>query len=127
MTTVSWQTWVEINLQAAERLGVQDDDVVRVILAGKVEAIVYVYPGIREDVVAMPVGHDQYGRYAQGARQQPGGVAGRCHRRRDGRAEVGHDAGADYPHGAASFPGPAGGPGGDGVFEWRGALGARDG
>jgi anaerobic selenocysteine-containing dehydrogenase len=74
MTTVSWQTWIEINPHAAERLGVQDDDVVRVISsAGEVEAIVYVYPGIREDVVAMPIGqgHEQYGRYAKGHGSNP--------------------------------------------------------
>ena len=77
MTTVSWQTWIEINPHTAERLGVQDDDVVRVIsAAGEVEAIVYVYPGIREDVVAMPVGqgHGQYGRYAQGHGSNPVGL-----------------------------------------------------
>jgi len=74
MTTVSWQTWIEIHPHTAERLGVQDNDIVRVISpAGEVEAIVYVYPGIREDVVAMPVGqgHEDYGRYAQGQGSNP--------------------------------------------------------
>ena len=74
MTTVAWQTWIEINPHAAERLGVQDDDIVWVISpAGRVEAIVYTYPGIREDVVAMPVGqgHEHYGRYAQGRGSNP--------------------------------------------------------
>jgi molybdopterin-containing oxidoreductase family iron-sulfur binding subunit len=68
MTTVAWQTWVEINPHTADRLDMQDGDIVRVISrAGEVEAIVYVYPGIREDVVAMPLGqgHEHYGRYAQ--------------------------------------------------------------
>jgi anaerobic selenocysteine-containing dehydrogenase len=74
LTTIAWQTWVEINPHAAERLGVQDDDIVWVISpAGKVEAIVYIYPGIREDVVAMPVGrgHEHYGRYARGRGSNP--------------------------------------------------------
>ncbi|MCP4542682.1 MAG: molybdopterin-dependent oxidoreductase [Chloroflexi bacterium] len=74
MTTVSWQTWIEINPHAAERLGVQDEDVVRVISSeGEIEATVYVYPGIREDVVAMPIGqgHQQYGRYAKGHGSNP--------------------------------------------------------
>lgn len=68
MTTVSWQTWVEINPHTADTLDIQDGDIVRVVSrAGEVEAIVYVYPGIREDVVAMPLGqgHEHYGRYAQ--------------------------------------------------------------
>ncbi len=68
MTTVSWQTWIEINPHTAERLGVQDGDVVMVLSrVGRIEALVYVYHGIREDVVAMPAGqgHEHYGRYAQ--------------------------------------------------------------
>jgi anaerobic selenocysteine-containing dehydrogenase len=74
MTTVAWQTWVEINPHTAEQLGLQDNDIVRVISpAGEVEAVVYVYPGIREDVVAMPVGqgHAHYGRYAKGQGSNP--------------------------------------------------------
>ena len=74
MTTVSWQTWIEINPHTAEELGVQDGDVVWVVSsAGKVEAIVYAYPGIREDVVAMPLGqgHQDYGRYAQNRGSNP--------------------------------------------------------
>jgi anaerobic selenocysteine-containing dehydrogenase len=68
MTTVAWQTWIEINPHTAEELGLADGDVVRVVsYAGGVEALVYVYPGIGENVVAMPVGqgHEHYGRYAQ--------------------------------------------------------------
>jgi anaerobic selenocysteine-containing dehydrogenase len=77
MTTVSWQTWIEIHPDTAKELGVEDGDVVRVrSRAGQVseiEALVYVYPGIRTDVVAMPVGqgHDQYGRFAQGQGSNP--------------------------------------------------------
>ncbi len=74
MTTVAWQTWIEIHPNTAKTLGVQDDDVVRVISpAGEVEAIVYVYPGISEDVVAMPIGrgHEQYGRFAAGMGSNP--------------------------------------------------------
>jgi molybdopterin-containing oxidoreductase family iron-sulfur binding subunit len=74
MTTVAWQTWVEINPHTAEQLGVRDGDVVEVVSRiGRVEAIVYVYYGIREDVVAIPVGrgHEHYGRYAQGQGSNP--------------------------------------------------------
>ncbi len=69
MTTAAWNNWVEINPETAAELGVADGDIVKVTsLQGNIEATVYVYPGIRPDTVAMPVGqgHDDYGRFAQG-------------------------------------------------------------
>ena len=74
MTTVAWQTWIEIHPRAARALDLEDDDLVRVISPeGEVEAIVYVYPGLAEDVVAMPLGrgHEHYGRYAKGQGSNP--------------------------------------------------------
>ena len=74
MTTVTWQTWVEMNSETARGMGVEDGDVVRVISPGsEVEALIYVYPGIGEGVVAMPLGrgHQQYGRYARGRGSNP--------------------------------------------------------
>jgi anaerobic selenocysteine-containing dehydrogenase len=68
MTTASWGTWIEINPETASSLGVSDDDLVRVVSPhGELEAPVVIYPGIRPDVVAIPVGqgHDQFGRFAQ--------------------------------------------------------------
>lgn len=68
MTTASWGTWVEMNPETASSLGVSDDDLVRVISPhGELEAPVVVYPGIRPDVVAIPVGqgHEHFGRFAQ--------------------------------------------------------------
>jgi molybdopterin-containing oxidoreductase family iron-sulfur binding subunit len=69
MTTVAWQTWIEISPETAATLGVKDDDVVKVVsLTGTIEAIVYVYPAIPKDVLAMPIGrgHAHYGRFAAG-------------------------------------------------------------
>jgi anaerobic selenocysteine-containing dehydrogenase len=74
MTTVSWQTWIEVNPHTAEEMGLEADDVVRVISSeGEVTAIVYVYPGIEEGVVAMPIGqgHEHYGRFAQDRGSNP--------------------------------------------------------
>jgi anaerobic selenocysteine-containing dehydrogenase len=74
MTTVAWQTWIEIHPNTAARLGLQDGDLVTVSSqSGAVEALVYVYPGLLEDVVAMPLGqgHEQYGRYAHGQGSNP--------------------------------------------------------
>jgi len=68
MTTASWGTWVELNPETAGALGVTDNDVVRVISPyGELEAAVVIYPGIRPDVAAIPVGqgHDNYGRFAE--------------------------------------------------------------
>lgn len=74
MTTVAWQTWIELHPETAEALGVEDDDIVRVISpAGEVEAIVYLYRGLAEGVVAMPLGrgHEHYGRFAKGQGSNP--------------------------------------------------------
>lgn len=68
MTTVMWNSWIEINPHTAEELGLHNDDVVRVVSPyGAVEVSVYQYPAIRPDVVAIPFGqgHTAYGRYAE--------------------------------------------------------------
>jgi anaerobic selenocysteine-containing dehydrogenase len=68
MTTVMWNSWVEINPQTAQELGVKSDDVVKITSpAGEVEAVVYEFPGIRPGLVAIPLGqgHTAFGRYAQ--------------------------------------------------------------
>lgn len=73
-TTVMWNTWVEINPESADILGVTDDDVVKIISpVGEIEAVVYRYPAIRLDTIAIPFGqgHSAYGRYAQGRGVNP--------------------------------------------------------
>ncbi len=68
-TTVMWNTWVEINPKSAEELGLTDDDIIKVISSvGEIEAVVYRYPAIRPDTIAIPFGqgHTAFGRYAQG-------------------------------------------------------------
>ncbi len=78
-TTVMWNTWVEINPATAHELGIDNDDVVKIIgEAGELEAPVYLYPAIRPDTIAMPFGqgHTAYGRYAQGRGVNPADVFG---------------------------------------------------
>jgi anaerobic selenocysteine-containing dehydrogenase len=78
-TTVMWNTWVEINPEKAKELGIENDDVVKVISeAGEIEAPVYLYPAIRPDVIAMPFGqgHTAFGRYAQDRGANPGDILG---------------------------------------------------
>ncbi|HQU37508.1 MAG TPA: molybdopterin dinucleotide binding domain-containing protein, partial [Anaerolineales bacterium] len=67
MTTVMWNSWVAINPETAHHLGVENDDVVKIISeAGEVEVAVYEYPAIHPEVIAMPFGqgHTAYGRFA---------------------------------------------------------------
>jgi hypothetical protein len=67
-TTVMWNTWMEIHPEAADRLGIEDQDVVRVVSeTGSLEATVYRYPAIRPDTVAIPFGqgHTAYGQFAE--------------------------------------------------------------
>jgi anaerobic selenocysteine-containing dehydrogenase len=68
LTTISWQTWVELNPETAQELGVENGDIVKIESPhGEIEAPVYVFPAIRPDTVAIPLGqgHSDYGRYAK--------------------------------------------------------------
>ena len=78
-TTVIWNTWVEINPVTAAKLGITDDDVVKITSPyGEVEVSVYQYPAIRPDTIAMPFGqgHTAYGRYAEGRGVNPASLLG---------------------------------------------------
>jgi molybdopterin-containing oxidoreductase family iron-sulfur binding subunit len=69
VTKVTWGTWVEIHPETAAEYGIAEGDVVEVSTsAGAVQAPAYLYPGLRRDVVAMPLGqgHTAFGRYAEG-------------------------------------------------------------
>jgi formylmethanofuran dehydrogenase subunit D len=73
-TTVMWNSWVEINPEVAHELGIENDDVVRIVSeAGAIEVSVYLYPAIRPDTIAIPFGqgHAAYGRYAEGRGVNP--------------------------------------------------------
>jgi anaerobic selenocysteine-containing dehydrogenase len=67
-TTVTWNTWVEMNPATAKKLDIKDDDIIRISSpAGEIEAVVYRYPAIRPDAIALPFGqgHENLGRYAE--------------------------------------------------------------
>ena len=77
ITTAMWSSWVEINHQAAERLGIAQGDIVEVASAhGAVRAPALISPGIGPDAVAMPVGqgHQTFTRYASGRGANPIGI-----------------------------------------------------
>jgi anaerobic selenocysteine-containing dehydrogenase len=79
LTTMAWQTWVEMHPDTALKLGVADGEVVRLTSPhGELEAPVCVYPAIRPDTVAVPAGqgHSDAGRYARGRGANPLALAG---------------------------------------------------
>jgi anaerobic selenocysteine-containing dehydrogenase/Fe-S-cluster-containing dehydrogenase component len=56
LSTVSWVGWAEVAPATARRLGIAEGDLLRVSTeAGAVELPAYVYPGLMEDVVAVPL------------------------------------------------------------------------
>jgi molybdopterin-containing oxidoreductase family iron-sulfur binding subunit len=58
ITTVAWQSWVEMNQRRMEEMGLREGDIVQVeAFDGKrITAPVYPNPAMRPDVVAVPLG-----------------------------------------------------------------------
>ena len=74
MTQAVWDSWLEIHPETAGRLGIAEGDLLTITSPhGTIEASAYLYPGLRRDAVAMPIGlgHSSYGRYAQGHGANP--------------------------------------------------------
>jgi anaerobic selenocysteine-containing dehydrogenase len=69
LTTVVWDSWVELHPKTAASLGISEGDIVEVASkSGSVKAQAYLFPGIHPDAVSMPLGygHEGMGRYAKG-------------------------------------------------------------
>ena len=74
MTTAVWGSWVEINPKTAAELGINFGDLVEVTSPqGSLRVPAVIYPGIRPDMVAIPLGqgHRDMGRYAKGRGANP--------------------------------------------------------
>jgi menaquinone reductase, molybdopterin-binding-like subunit len=74
MTSGMWSSWVEINTQTAERLGIRQGDLVEITSSqGSIQMAAFPSPGIAPDVIAIPVGqgHVNYTRYATDRGQNP--------------------------------------------------------
>jgi anaerobic selenocysteine-containing dehydrogenase len=57
LSTVTWQTWVELNDTTADRLGVKEGDIVRIESSkDSIRAVVYPTPAAPPDVVGVPLG-----------------------------------------------------------------------
>jgi|TARA_B100000315_G_scaffold58928_1_gene53489 anaerobic selenocysteine-containing dehydrogenase len=68
MTSIVYQSWVELNPKTAADLGIRDGDVLAVTSTeGTIRLPAFVFPAIKPDVVAVPIGqgHTHYGRYAK--------------------------------------------------------------
>lgn len=68
MTGVVWGSWVEISPAAADKLDIAEGDLVWVESGrGKIKLPAHIYPAIRPDMIAIPLGqgHTSYGRYAK--------------------------------------------------------------
>ena len=74
MTMAVWNSWVEINMQVAQSLGIRTGDIVRLTTThGSIDVPAVPYPGLHPGVVAMPIGqgHAVYGRNAAGRGTNP--------------------------------------------------------
>ncbi len=74
MTTAVWGSWVEINPKTAAELGINFGDLVEVTSPqGSLHVPAVIYPGIRPDMVAIPLGqgHRDMGRYAKARGTNP--------------------------------------------------------
>ncbi len=69
VTKITWHSWVEIGPETAKRLDIRNGEVLEVASPnGAIEAPAFIYLGMREDVIAVPLGlgHTAYGAFAQG-------------------------------------------------------------
>ena len=57
ITTITWQTWVEMNDSTAQRFGIRQGDVVRIESSrGSIRAVAFLTPAAPPDVVSVPFG-----------------------------------------------------------------------
>ncbi|MDA1127269.1 MAG: molybdopterin-dependent oxidoreductase [Chloroflexi bacterium] len=57
LTTVTWQTWVELNDVTADRLGVKEGDIVRIESSkDSIRAVVYATPAAPPNIIGVPLG-----------------------------------------------------------------------
>lgn len=74
MSSAMWSTWVEINPQTAQNLGIAQADLIEVTSRhGSLRAPAMITPGIAPDAIAMPIGqgHERFTRYASGRGANP--------------------------------------------------------
>ena len=68
LTTIVWDSWVELHPKTAAKLGIVEGDIVEVTSrSGSVKSQAYLFPGIHPDAVSIPLGngHTALGRWAK--------------------------------------------------------------
>ena len=68
VSKISWTSWVEVNPDTAERLGLDTGSMAEVTTPyGTAELPVWIHPGTRPDVIGVQIGqgHTEFGRYAR--------------------------------------------------------------
>lgn len=88
LTTVVWGTWAEINPKTAMARGIRQGDLIRVTSPhGSLDIPAVHFPGIRPDLIAVPIGqgHRTYGRYAANRGVNPLALLGALFDRETGR------------------------------------------
>ena len=74
ITTLMWQSWIEISENTAEKMGIHEGDMITVTSAhGSITGPAFPYVGLRPDVIAVPLGygHTNYGKNADGRGANP--------------------------------------------------------
>ena len=74
VTTVTWDTWVDMSVEDARRLKVKPNDIVEVrSVYGAIEAPVYVNRGAPPGTISIPMGqgHEVFGRYSENRGANP--------------------------------------------------------
>ncbi len=69
LTTIVWDSWVEIHPKKAAELSIAEGDIVEVTSkTGSIKAQAYLFPGIHPEAISVPLGrgHEAMGRYAKG-------------------------------------------------------------
>jgi anaerobic selenocysteine-containing dehydrogenase len=69
LTTIVWDSWMEIHPKKAAELGIVEGDIVEVTSkSGSLKVQAYIFPGIHPDAISIPLGrgHEAMGRYAKG-------------------------------------------------------------
>ena len=69
LTTIVWDSWVEIHPKKAAELHIAEGDIIEITSkTGSIRAQAYLFPGIHPDAISVPLGrgHEAMGRYAKG-------------------------------------------------------------
>lgn len=69
LTTIVWDSWVEIHPKKAAELRIEEGDIIEVTSRnGSIKAQAYLFSGIHPDAISVPIGrgHEALGRYARG-------------------------------------------------------------